>query len=298
MKKVIVIAGVTASGKSSLAVSLAKELNGEIISADSVAVYKELNIGSAKPTEKEQDGISHHLIDIVSITDAYHVARFQKEAREAIDLILSRGKTPIVVGGTGLYINALLNDYRFNEEVHLPQIDETLSNQDLLNELLEIDPVTAEKIHVNNRKRLIRSLQMVKSANLTKADVNENRGKTRLYDARIYFLQGERSRLYGRINARVDIMMQQGLLEEVTELYSKYPELFTMQSMQSIGYREFVDYFQGNSTLDEVQESIKKNTRRLAKRQITWFKHQTESTWIDIFNSNPLEFVLNDLKKW
>ena len=135
MKKVIVIAGVTASGKSSLAVSLAKKINGEIISADSVAVYKELNIGSAKPTVEEQDGIIHHLIDIVSITESYHVARFQKEARDAIDLILSKGKTPIIVGGTGLYINALLNDYRFNEELELPEIDESLTNEALMQEL-------------------------------------------------------------------------------------------------------------------------------------------------------------------
>ncbi|WP_323611937.1 tRNA (adenosine(37)-N6)-dimethylallyltransferase MiaA [Erysipelothrix enhydrae] len=298
MKKVIVIAGVTASGKSSLAVSLAKKINGEIISADSVAVYKELNIGSAKPTVEEQDGIVHHLIDIVSITDSYHVARFQKEAREAIDLIVSKGKTPIVVGGTGLYINALLNDYRFNEERELPQIDESLSNQELMQELIELDPVTAENIHVNNRKRLIRSLQMVKGMNLPKSDVNENKGKTRLYDARIYFLQGERAKLYERINKRVDNMMDQGLLDEVSKLGTEHQDLFSLQSMQSIGYREFNEYFQGNNSIDEVQELIKTNTRRLAKRQITWFKHQTESIWIDVFNEDPLEFVLSDLEKW
>ncbi|CAH2760697.1 tRNA (adenosine(37)-N6)-dimethylallyltransferase MiaA [Erysipelothrix amsterdamensis] len=298
MKKVIVIAGVTASGKSSLAVSLAKKINGEIISADSVAVYKELNIGSAKPTVEEQDGIVHHLIDIVSITDSYHVARFQKEAREAIDLIVSKGKTPIVVGGTGLYINALLNDYRFNEERELPQIDASLSNQELMQELIELDPVTAENIHVNNRKRLIRSLQMVKGMNLPKSDVNENKGKTRLYDARVYFLQGERAKLYERINKRVDIMMDQGLLDEVSKLRTEHQDLFSLQSMQSIGYREFDEYFQGNNSIDEVQELIKTNTRRLAKRQITWFKHQTESIWIDVFNEDPLEFVLSDLEKW
>ncbi|MDE8070280.1 tRNA (adenosine(37)-N6)-dimethylallyltransferase MiaA [Erysipelothrix rhusiopathiae] len=298
MKKVIVIAGVTASGKSSLAVSLAKKINGEIISADSVAVYKELNIGSAKPTVEEQDGIIHHLIDIVSITESYHVARFQKEARDAIDLILSKGKTPIIVGGTGLYINALLNDYRFNEELELPEIDESLTNEALMQELIELDPVTAENIHINNRKRLIRSLQMVKGMKLPKSDVNENKGKNRLYDAHVYFLQGDRTKLYERINKRVDIMMSQGLLDEVSELKTEYPDLFSFQSMQSIGYREFNDYFQGNSSIDEVQELIKTNTRRLAKRQITWFKHQTESIWIDVFNEDPLEFVLNNIKKW
>lgn len=298
MKKVIVIAGVTASGKSSLAVSLAKKIDGEIISADSVAVYKELNIGSAKPTVEEQEGIIHHLIDIVSITESYHVARFQKEARDAIDLILSKGKTPIIVGGTGLYINALLNDYRFNEELELPEIDESLTNEALMQELIELDPVTAENIHINNRKRLIRSLQMVKGMKMPKSDVNENKGKNRLYDARVYFLQGDRTKLYERINKRVDIMMSQGLLDEVSELKIEYPDLFSFQSMQSIGYREFNDYFQGNSSLDEVQELIKTNTRRLAKRQITWFKHQTESIWIDVFNENPLEFVLNNIEKW
>lgn len=298
MKKVIVIAGVTASGKSKLAVALAHKINGEIISADSVAVYNELNIGSAKPTLIEQDGIPHHLINIVSYTESYHVARFQLEAREAIDLIISKGKIPIIVGGTGLYINALLNDYRFTEELELPEIDESLTNEAMMNELIQIDPVTASTIHINNRKRLIRSLQMVKCTKKPKADLNSNKGKKRLYDAKIYFLQGERALLYERINMRVEVMLNHGLLEEVSQLYSNDKNLFDYQSMQAIGYREFKPYFLGNSTIDEVKTQIQQNTRRFAKRQITWFKHQTESTWIDVFNEEPLNRVLEDLKEW
>lgn len=298
MKKVIVIAGVTASGKSKLAVALAHKINGEIISADSVAVYNELNIGSAKPTLIEQDGIPHHLINIVSYTESYHVARFQREAREAIDLIISKGKIPIIVGGTGLYINALLNDYRFTEELELPEIDESLTNEAMMNELIQIDPVTASTIHINNRKRLIRSLQMVKCTKKPKADLNSNKGKERLYDAKIYFLQGERALLYERINMRVEVMLNHGLLEEVSQLYSNDKNLFDYQSMQAIGYREFKPYFLGNSTIDEVKTQIQQNTRRFAKRQITWFKHQTESTWIDVFNEEPLNRVLEDLKEW
>lgn len=298
MKKVIVIAGVTASGKSKLAVALAHKINGEIISADSVAVYNELNIGSAKPTLIEQDGIPHHLINIVSYTESYHVARFQLEAREAIDLIISKGKIPIIVGGTGLYINALLNDYRFTEELELPEIDESLTNEAMMNELIQIDPVTASTIHINNRKRLIRSLQMVKCTKKPKADLNSNKGKERLYDAKIYFLQGERALLYERINMRVEVMLNHGLLEEVSQLYSNDKNLFDYQSMQAIGYREFKPYFLGNSTIDEVKTQIQQNTRRFAKRQITWFKHQTESTWIDVFNEEPLNRVLEDIKEW
>lgn len=298
MKKVIVIAGVTASGKSKLAVALAHKINGEIISADSVAVYNELNIGSAKPTLIEQDGIPHQLINIVSYTESYHVARFQLEAREAIDLIISKGKIPIIVGGTGLYINALLNDYRFTEELELPEIDESLTNEAMMNELIQIDPVTASTIHINNRKRLIRSLQMVKCTKKPKADLNSNKGKERLYDAKIYFLQGERALLYERINMRVEVMLNHGLLEEVSQLYSNDKNLFDYQSMQAIGYREFKPYFLGNSTIDEVKTQIQQNTRRFAKRQITWFKHQTESTWIDVFNEEPLNRVLEDLKEW
>lgn len=298
MKKVIVIAGVTASGKSKLAVALAHKINGEIISADSVAVYNELNIGSAKPTLIEQDGIPHHLINIVSYTESYHVARFQLEAREAIDLIISKGKIPIIVGGTGLYINALLNDYRFTEELELPEIDESLTNEAMMNELIQIDPVTASTIHINNRKRLIRSLQMVKCTKKPKSDLNSNKGKERLYDAKIYFLQGERALLYERINMRVEVMLNHGLLEEVSQLYSNDKNLFDYQSMQAIGYREFKPYFLGNSTIDEVKIQIQQNTRRFAKRQITWFKHQTESTWIDVFNEEPLNRVLEDLKEW
>lgn len=290
MKKIIVIAGVTASGKSDLAIKLAQEYNGEIISADSVSVYKKLDIGSAKPTKNELNTIKHHLIDVSPLEEIYSVADFQKDARRKIEEIHKRNKLPIIVGGTGLYINALVYDYRF-EEYELIEADEDLSNQELKNILDELDPETSKKIHVNNRKRLLRSVQMVKTFNKPISEINESAGEVKVYDALIFFLEGDRKKLYQRINKRVDKMFAEGLVEEVKNLYAIDHNVFSYQSLNSIGYKEFSDYFLGNKTLEEVNEEIKRNTRRLAKRQITWFKNKTESIKVDIFQEDYIEEI-------
>lgn len=286
MKKVIVIAGVTGSGKTKLGIELANKLNGEIISADSVAIYKDLHIGSAKPNVFEQSQATHHLIDFLDVSENYSVAQFQKDARDYIDDITSRGKIPIIVGGTGLYINALINDYEFLEESNDKQIDDSLSDEELYDLLTKVDPELASSIHPNNRKRLIRAL-IRKNHN--------NKGNLPVYDALVFFLQSDRDTIYERINKRVDLMFSNGLLDEVSGLYENHERFFEYQSTQSIGYREFRDYFKGDMSLDEVSELIKRNTRRFAKRQITWFKNKTNSIWIDLENTQE---VYKHIDKW
>lgn len=298
MKKVLVIAGLTASGKSALGINLAQAFNGEVISADSVAVYKELNIGSAKTRVEERDGITHHLIDIGSIYEPYNVARFQKEARSAIDDITSRGKLPIVVGGTGLYINALVKDYRFELETLGNEPEDDRPTDVLYEELKDKDELSSLSIHPNNRKRILRALESVNYHKETRKDLHQDLKNVYLYDAKIFFLQGDREKIYGRIEARVDAMIEQGLVEEVRSLFNIDNDLFSLQSMQSIGYREFKEYFLGNQDLDRTVELIKRNTRRFAKRQMTWFKHQTESEWVDIFNPNFENEVIGMTTTW
>lgn len=295
MKKVIVIAGVTATGKTSLGVKLAKKYNGEIINADSVSIYKDLNIGSAKATLEEQAGIKHHLLDQLSLEKDYSVADFQSDARAVIDDIIERGKTPIIVGGTGLYINALIYDYRFEKE-ELMEIDDNLSNTELKKLLDKLDPESSSKIHINNRKRLQRAVQIAQTHGKSKSEVNKSGKNKQIYDAKVFFLQGDRKKLYERINERVDLMFEEGLLEEVENLFRNNKDFFELKSVSSIGYQEFKEYFLGNISLKEVKELIKRNTRRLAKRQITWFKHQTSSTWLDIFEDDVFETLDYEIK--
>lgn len=291
MKKIVVIAGVTASGKTKMGVALAHRFNGEIISADSVAVYRELNIGSAKPSMEEREGIIHHLIDVTSIEEPYHVAQFQKDARAAIAAIHAKGKLPIIVGGTGLYINALVNDYRFEEEV--PDVKDSFKGIDddtLYQMLQERDSEAAQSVHPNNRKRIVRTLNMLQDGK-TKTEIHENQKNVALFDACIFFLQTDRTVLYERINKRVDMMMAQGLESEVSCLLHHNPKLFELQALQAIGYREFEPFFNHEISAEARDELIKRNTRRFAKRQITWFKHQTPSQWIDIQSGNAFETV-------
>lgn len=291
MKKIVVIAGVTASGKTKMGVALAHRFNGEIISADSVAVYRELNIGSAKPSMEEREGIIHHLIDVTSIEEPYHVAQFQKDARAAIAAIHAKGKLPIIVGGTGLYINALVNDYRFEEEV--PDVKDSFEGIDddtLYQMLQERDSEAAQAVHPNNRKRIVRTLNMLQDGK-TKTEIHENQKNVALFDACIFFLQTDRAVLYERINKRVDMMMAQGLESEVSCLLHHNPKLFELQALQAIGYREFEPFFKHEISAEVRDELIKRNTRRFAKRQITWFKHQTPSQWIDIQSGNAFETV-------
>ena len=280
MKKVLVIAGPTASGKSGFAVECAKRFNGEIISGDSIQIYRGLDIGSAKIREDEKQGIVHHLIDIKDAGESYSVKEFQSLGRELIDDISERGKLPIVAGGTGLYIKALLYDYTFFDEEVKDNPYEELSNQEIYDILSVEDPDSLKKIHVNNRKRLVRALNVLRKHGQGISEIASNQEHKPLYDALIIGLNKDRSVLYNDINLRVDRMFDEGLENEVRSLVDKGIS-FDMQSMQGIGYREFRGYFEGAASLDETREMIKKDTRNFAKRQMTWFKNQMDIAWCD-----------------
>lgn len=286
MKKVLVIAGVTGSGKTKLGIQMAQKYNGEIISADSVAIYENLDIGSAKPTVEEQQHATHHMVDFLKVDANYSVAEFQKDARAIINDIHNRGKLPILVGGTGLYINALINNYEFEfEEGNNNEDFEKYSNEELYEILLNKSPELLREIHVNNRKRLIRALQK---------KPHSNKGNQPIYDAKILFLQGDREFLYQRIEHRVDKMIDSGLVEEIEVLLKVHPDFFEYQSTQSIGYREFKDYFNSNQSLEETIELIKRNTRRFAKRQITWFKNKVDCEWINIEDMSNIPRIVEE----
>lgn len=281
MKKVIVITGVTGSGKSEIAVDIAHKIDGEIINADSVSIYKHLDIGSAKIMKNEMNGIPHYLHDQLELSEKFDVATFQKQARDKIDEIHNKGKTPIIVGGSGLYINAVVYDYQF-PEIELKPLPKGLSNEEMLEKLTEIDPETAAKIHVNNTKRLERALQVALTFGKKQKEINGNMKNKPVYDSVILFLSGERSYLYQRIDQRVDQMFEQGLVDEVKLLHTNDKRFFDYQSTNAIGYREFKEYFLGNRTTEEVKVLIKRNTRRFAKRQETWFRNQTDGIVINI----------------
>lgn len=292
MNKVIVILGPTAVGKTKLSVELAKKINGEIINADSTQVYKNLNIATAKITEEEKDNIVHHLFDVKEINDDYTVYDYQKDVRKLIDDIKSRGKTPILVGGTGLYIKAALYDYEFDEEELIVSDYSKYSTDELYSMLLKIDSET--KIHKNNRKRIERTLDVYNSKG--KLDKKTNKD-TLLYDSIFIGLTTSRELLYDRINLRVDKMLDAGLLEEAKWLYDT--NVRTKAVMTPIGYKELFEYFDGNITKDEAIELIKKNSRRYAKRQYTWFNNQMNVNWFNVdfdnFN-NTINEVYNYIK--
>ena len=286
--KVIVIVGPTASGKTALSIELAKKINGEIISCDSMQIYKDLNIGSAKPTIEEMQGIKHYLIDEVEPTQRFSVAEYKKRAEKAIEEIIKKGKTPIVVGGTGLYANSLIYGIEYNEikydEKYRNELMKFAQTEEGLESLFEkakkIDPKAMEKISKNDKKRIIRILEIYNSTGATKTEQEkESRKNDVKYDYKVFALNMERSVLYERINKRVDIMLEQGLIEEVKNILKKYNEFPT--AMQAIGYKEIVEYFNGDLTKQEAIEKIKQESRRYAKRQITWFKKIANVKWLD-----------------
>lgn len=286
--KVIVIVGPTASGKTSLSIELAKQIKGEIISCDSMQIYKDMDIGSAKPTKEEMQGIKHYIIDEVLPTERFSVARYKQEAEKAIEEILKKGKTPIVVGGTGLYANSLIygieyDDIKLDEKYReeLMKIAETQEGlEKLYNEAKKIDEKATEKISPNDKKRIIRILEIYKATGKNKTEQEiESRKKEVKYDYKIFGINIERPILYERINKRVDIMIDQGLIEEVKKLIKKYPEFPT--AMQAIGYKEIGEYLNNELSLEEAIEKIKQETRRYAKRQITWFKRIENLKWLD-----------------
>ncbi len=273
--RVIVICGPTASGKSALSVALAKKIDGEIISADSLYVYKDLNIGTAKPSEKEMDGIKHYMIDVVSPQNSFSVGDYKEMAEPIVRDILNRSKVPIICGGTGFYINSLLFDISYgnisgNLEVRekYKKMADEMGNEAVFEVLKQVDPLSAEKLHYNDIKRVIRALEIAHSG-VKKSEINDSFKP--IYDYLAYSIDFDRETLYNRINTRVDSMIQNGLIEEVQNLISQGITIDN-QCMQGIGYKEIYAYLNGESTLDEAVEQLKLNSRHYAKRQITFFK--------------------------
>lgn len=285
--KVIVIGGPTASGKTALSIFLAKKINGEVISADSMQIYKDMNIGTAKPTVEEMDGIKHYLIDCVSPSVRYSVADFKKDATNAIEDILEKGKTPIIVGGTGLYIDSLIYGIDYNEmqvdleyRAYLENLAEEKGLEYLYDLAKNIDEQAMSKISVNDKKRICRVLEVYKSTGKTKTELEkESRQKDVKYDFKVFAIDMERQILYDRINKRVDLMIEAGLIDEVNDLIKKYPDMPT--AMQGLGYKEVVQYFEKKCTKEEMIEKIKQESRRYAKRQLTWFRRNKNIVWLD-----------------
>ena len=295
--KVIVIVGPTASGKTALSIELAKKINGEIVSCDSMQIYKDMNIGSAKPTTEEMQGIKHYLIDEVEPTQRFSVAEYKKRAEQAIEEIIEKGKVPIIVGGTGLYANSLIygiefDQIKFDEKYRYKLMQEAETEeglQKLYEQAKKIDHKAMEKISFNDKKRIIRVLEIFHSTgkNKTQQEI-ESRKKELKYNYKVFAINIERQKLYERINKRVDIMIAQGLIDEVKHILKKYKEFPT--AMQAIGYKEVVEYLNGLITKDEAIEKIKQESRRYAKRQITWFKRIEDIIWL-----NGLEKIQNNL---
>ena len=287
-KPLIILTGPTAVGKTKASISLAKAIGGEIISADSMQVYKEMDIGSAKITTEEMQGVPHYLVDVLEPDEEFHVVRFQQMAKKAMEKIYANGHIPIVVGGTGFYIQALLYDIDFTENdgdtafrTELEHFANEHGAEALHEKLRAVDPASADAIHANNVKRVIRALEFYHQTGKKISEHNEEeRQKESPYDFVYFVLNDERENLYNRINLRVDLMVKEGLLEEVTALKKKgYTK--DMVSMQGLGYKEILDYLDGEIPLEEAIYRIKRDTRHFAKRQITWFKRERDVTWIN-----------------
>ena len=290
---IIVIAGPTGVGKTDLSLFLAKKLDGEIINADSTQVYKNLDIATGKV--KDTENILHHLLSTIDITKDYSVFDYQKDARECIDDILKRGKTPILVGGTGLYLKATLYDYEFTEKEN--NTYEGFSNDELYSKLLEVDPNT--NIHLNNRVRIISALNYFEANH--KPYSEKKKTDKLLYDCLFIGLTADREVLYYKINKRVDGMFEEGLLDEVKAIYDS--GIRTKAVMTPIGYKELFEYFDGNITLEEAKEEIKKRSRHYAKRQYTWFNNQMDLKWFKVnyedftkTENEVLEYIKNNYK--
>ena len=311
MKKrpLIILTGPTAVGKTSLSVQLAKCINGEIISADSMQVYKGMDIGSAKITKEEMDGVPHHLIDILEPWEDFNVVVFQEACKKCMEEIYERGHIPILAGGTGFYIQAVLRDIDFtaNEDnteyrSYLEKLAEEKGAQHLHQMLQEVDPESAQAIHANNVKRVIRALEFYHLTGEKISDHNDKESqKENAYNACYFVLNDERSLLYQRIEKRVDEMVTNGLVEEVSELVKKGCTR-DMVAMQGLGYKEIVDYLEGRCSLEEAIYVIKRDTRHFAKRQLTWFKREKEVIWVDkdrfgYDNQKILEFMMDIMKK-
>jgi len=290
-QKLLVIIGPTAVGKTKLSIEMAKRYNGEIISGDSMQIYRGMDIGTAKITMNEMEGIPHYLIDIKEPSENFSVAEFQHLVRDRISEIAKKGKLPIIVGGTGLYIQSVIYDYQFSDvpgdesfRLMLEERAKEIGNEALYKELLAVDQESAAQIHPNNVRRVIRALEIYHLTGKTMKDFQSTQQRDLLFNTALVGLTMERENLYSRINTRVDLMMNEGLVAEVKSLYQQ--GLRDCQSIQAIGYKEIYDYLDDRVTLDEAVENLKQNSRRYAKRQLTWFRNKMEVQWFDMTDVN------------
>ena len=303
MGKVIAVAGPTAAGKTEFAIKIAEALDGEVVSCDSMQLYKYMDIGSAKPTPDQMAEVPHHLVDIIDPREEFSVAKYQKLAKKSIMDIFSRGKTPVVCGGTGLYLESLLSDLDFaaepedsskREEYY--RIAEEQGPDALHSILMEKDPASAGRIHPNNIKRVVRALEAADLGDSIE-DINVSPERTKDYDIDLIGITRDRDELYERINRRVDILMDQGLLDEVRKL-TAMGLTFDDISMKGIGYKELIGYLNGEYDLDEAVRLIKRNTRHFAKRQMTWFRRYEDMRWFNVSEYPDESACLEDIMKW
>jgi tRNA dimethylallyltransferase len=302
--KIILIVGPTAVGKSFVSVEIAKYLGSEVISADSMQIYKYMDIGTAKVTENEKKGIPHHLIDIVYPNEKYSVSNFKTDAESLTEVLLAKGNIPVITGGTGLYVNSIIYNLEFSNALsdekirnELISLHESHGKEVLYNILTEIDPISAERIHINNTKRVMRAIEVFRITGEPFSSLNENfREYSDKYDFIIIGLEMDRELLYNRINQRVDLMLENGLIEEVRNLLSKGYDR-NLVSMQGIGYKEILMYLSGEISFEESIRLLKRNTRRFAKRQFTWFKADERIKWINV-DPKDTNKLLKDIKNY
>ena len=300
----IIILGPTATGKTNLSINLAKILDTEIINADSMYIYDELNIGTAKPSKDEMQNITHHLIGHVSATYSYNVSQYREDAKKIIANLIAKKKLPIIVGGTGFYIDSLISNYSYGDAIRnddirneLNQQLDTLGNEYLYNKLNDLDPISASKLHLNDSKRIIRALEIIMTTGNKKSEI-KNLEESILKNPLIIGLNIPREILYERINSRVDSMIKNGLLEEVKYLYNDLnlsPEFH--QSMKGIGYKELIEYLNNECSLDFAIDKIKQHSRNYAKRQITWFKRNEKIKWFNPIEENDLAMKIIEMLK-
>ncbi len=301
-EKVVVLIGPTAVGKTNLSIELAKKFDGEIISGDSMQIYKGMDIATAKISKEEMQGVPHHLIDILEPDESFSVAQFQELVRKKITEITSRGKVPFIVGGTGLYIQAVLYDYQFQETAtdtafrtkleEMAQAEGTLTIHDMLN---KVDPEAAAAIHHHNVRRVIRALEVFHVTGRKMSDIQKEQKQESIYDAALIGLTMERNVLYERINKRVEQMLEIGLLEEVQHFYEK--GIRDCQSLQAIGYKEIYKYYDGLLSLEDSIEELKQNSRRYAKRQLTWFRNKMNVEWFDMTESVKIDDITKKIQE-
>ncbi len=305
MDKIIVIVGPTAVGKTALSIELAKALNGEVINGDSMQVYKNLDVGTAKVTKEEAEGIPHHLLDICEVEEEFSASDFKEKANIAIKEIIERGKIPIIVGGTGLYIEGLLYDFHYsgeqsNDPAYRQKKEQELKEigpDNMWQQLNRVDPKAAKMIHPNNTRRVIRALEVTHASGKPFSENDANQ-KTPVYDAYVIGLTTDRAILYERINKRVDLMIKKGIVEEAKRLFDQQFDS-SVQSVRGIGYKEWFPMFTGEMTQEECIDILKRNSRRYAKRQLTWFRNRIDGlVWYDLLEKDSIEVVVKDCQKF